>query len=346
MSQLLNLPPYGPRNDELFLKEMNELGFYHRKNCPEYSKMTKQEESPSIEKLPFLHVGLFKHLHLKSFTGTDNARMVQSSATSGQPSQVSIDAESGRLQKISSNQILEHFLGSNKRPLLILDSSKSLRSRGALSARVMAAMSLSSLSSDIFFLLPDANDQASLDIKQLLCALNKSDEFLVYGFSWMLWLAWAESKLPQEVLEIVKTKRLRFVHSGGWKKLADRQVSPEVFTAGLLDQAGPASDVLDFYGLVEQIGIIYPECAHGFRHVPVWADVRIRSSYTLESLVDEPGQIQLMNTISLGSPNHNVLTEDLGIIYSGDCSCGRSGKRFKLLGRIPKAEIRGCANVG
>ncbi|MDT8322190.1 MAG: hypothetical protein RQ826_16865, partial [Xanthomonadales bacterium] len=71
----------------------------------------------------------------------------------------------------------------------------------------------------------------------------------------------------------------------------------------------------------------------------------VRDAWTLESLVDRPGQLQLMNTLALGAPYHNVLTEDLGRIVSGDCACGRSGKRFELLGRVPKAEVRGCANV-
>jgi hypothetical protein len=71
----------------------------------------------------------------------------------------------------------------------------------------------------------------------------------------------------------------------------------------------------------------------------------VRDSWTLESLVGEPGQLQLMNTLARGAPYHNVLTEDLGRIVPGNCPCGRSGTRFELLGRVPKAEVRGCANV-
>jgi hypothetical protein len=52
-----------------------------------------------------------------------------------------------------------------------------------------------------------------------------------------------------------------------------------------------------------------------------------------------------MNTLARGAPYQNVLTEDLGRIAPGDCDCGRSGKRFELLGRVPQAEVRGCANV-
>ena len=37
----------------------------------------------------------------------------------------------------------------------------------------------------------------------------------------------------------------------------------------------PASRVVDYYGLVEQVGVIYPLCEHGMRHVPVWAEVLV-----------------------------------------------------------------------
>ena len=103
--------------------------------------------------------------------------------------------------------------------------------------------------------------------------------------------------------------------------------------------------MVDFYGLAEQAGVIYPLCSHGFRHVPVWANVIVREPGSLEPLLGTVGQLQLQNTLALGAPYHSVLTEDLGRLATGQCPCGRGGKRFELLGRIPKAEVRGCANV-
>ncbi|MBS2023551.1 MAG: acyl-protein synthetase, partial [Deltaproteobacteria bacterium] len=113
----------------------------------------------------------------------------------------------------------------------------------------------------------------------------------------------------------------------------------------LLSRVALGSKVIDYYGLVEQVGVIYPLCEHGFRHVPVWADVLVRDAHTLAPVTDAGGLLQLMNPLARGAPYHSVLTEDLGRIVSGPCACGRSGKRFELLGRIPKAEVRGCASV-
>jgi len=228
--------------------------------------------------------------------------------------------------------------------LLILDSVKSLRQRGSVSAKIAAAMSLKQFATDMIFILENDNP-ASLKLDILESVLRSHDTFIVYGFSWMMWLAWGNAKFTKKIKTLLKGKTIKFVHSGGWKKLEAEKVDQKLFKEGLLSNLSGESIVLDYYGLVEQIGIVYPICEGGWRHVPVWADILIRDSYSLESLVGSIGQIQLMNSISWGAPYHNVLTEDLGLISEYPCDCGRSGKRFQLHGRIPKAEMRGCANV-
>nr|WP_282601556.1 hypothetical protein [Pantoea ananatis] len=41
-----------------------------------------------------------------------------------------------------------------------------------------------------------------------------------------------------------------------------------------------------------------------------------------------------------------MLTEDVGILLGeDDCSCGRMGKYFQVLGRLKNAEIRGCSDT-
>ncbi len=71
----------------------------------------------------------------------------------------------------------------------------------------------------------------------------------------------------------------------------------------------------------------------------------VRDPWTLEPLVGATGQLQLINVLAYGAPYQSVLTEDLGEAVDGPCPCGRPGRRFRLAGRVPKAEVRGCANV-
>jgi hypothetical protein len=349
MSRLLNPDsPYGPRSDADFLAEMNALTRAHIEGCPEYASIWPDfDRAENLTELPWLHVGLFKHIEFKtSGEGIRHERTLKSSATSsGVSSLVALDRASSELQSASTLAIFRNFVGDAIRPLLVLDSSRSLLTRGEVSARIAAALSLRPLASEIHFLLDDAEDPGSMKWDSLAEQLRNHDDLLVYGFTWILWLAWGNANVPDEIRELLAGKRIHFVHSGGWKKLEDIQVDRRRFDDSLLCGLHPDARVIDFYGLVEQVGIIYPLCDAGFRHAPAWADLLVRDPWTLDSLVGEPGQLQLMNTLAMGAPYHNVLTEDVGRIVTGDCPCGRAGKRFELLGRIPKAEVRGCANV-
>jgi hypothetical protein len=69
-----------------------------------------------------------------------------------------------------------------------------------------------------------------------------------------------------------------------------------------------------------------------------------RDPWTLQPTTGS-GQLQLMNPLAWGAPYHSVLTEDMGHVTDSPCPCGRPGRTFVLEGRMPKAEVRGCANV-
>lgn len=347
MSLLLEEAAFAPRDDETFLREMNALARWHWEGCPEYRRVWPDwSESDSVEDLPYLHVGVFKHhLFRTEHPELEHQRVLFSSATSNVASKISLDARSSALQTQSAVKIFEQILGSRRRPLLVLDSARSLRQRGEVSARVAAAMSLRPLASEIQFLLADPQEAGSLDWDVVLKICGQHEQFIVYGFTWILWTAWGGATVPGAVRDALAGKHVHFVHSGGWKKLEHLRIDREQFDAALLDGLAADSAVLDFYGLVEQVGITFPLCAHGFRHVPRWSDVLVRDPWSLACLGGEVGQLQLMNPLAFGAPYHNVLTEDLGRLIDGECPCGWAGRRFELVGRVPQAEIRGCANV-
>ena len=347
MSRLLEEQPFTERDDATLLREMNELSRWHLEGCEGYRAVWPHfGEAKSFSELPFLHVGVFKHrVWRTSGDGVAHQRTLKSSSTSGTSSQIVLDARSGVLQAQSSAAILKNLLGADRRPLLVFDDVKSLQQRGEVSARATAAMSLRPLSTEMHFLLSGSDSAQSLDWAKVreLCAM--SPRLLIYGFTWMLWTGWAQGVMPEDVRAALARTQIHFVHSGGWKKLEALKVSREQFDAALLGTVAPGSGVLDFYGLVEQVGIIYPLCEAGYRHVPRWAAVLVRDPWTMQTLAGECGMLQLMNPLAFGAPYHNVLTEDMGRIVEGVCKCGRAGQRFELLGRMPKAELRGCANV-
>jgi hypothetical protein len=348
VTTLLDSPPYAVRDEREFRAELLTLTEHHLAGCPEYrAAWPAWRPTDDVAGFPFLHVGTFKSIRfLTSAAGLRHQRVLKSSATSSETSsQIVLDQRSAQLQGRSSHAILADYLGSEQRPLVVLDSAAGLRDGSAVSARTAAALSLKALASDLIFLLTDAGNLASARWEVLLRLLAGHQSLLVYGLTYMLWTAWGVAEMPAEVRAALQGKRIDFVHSGGWKKLEYLKVGREEFDETLMRGLDPRSRVIDFYGLVEQVGVVYPLCSEGYRHVPAWADVFVRDPWTLAPQDREPGQLQLLNLLAWGAPYHNVLTEDLGRLVPGECHCGRHGKRFEFLGRMPKAEIRGCANV-
>ena len=136
------------------------------------------------------------------------------------------------------------------------------------------------------------------------------------------------------------------IHGGGWKKLQDQAVDSAAFRNDFRNLCG-LNSIHDYYGMVEQTGSIYIECEEGFFHAPEYADIFIRSHNDFSELpVGERGVIQTLSILPLSYPGISLLTEDEGVLCGiDDCSCGRKGKYFKILGRLPKAELRGCSDT-
>ena len=91
MSELLERPPYGAREDATFLREMEQLTRHHLAGCPLYARIWAHwKGAESAEELPFLHVGLFKRLALRTEKiGIVHERTLHSSSTTGsRPSHV------------------------------------------------------------------------------------------------------------------------------------------------------------------------------------------------------------------------------------------------------------------
>jgi hypothetical protein len=354
MSRLLDLEPYGARDDKAFMDEMNALTRHHLAGCEPYARIWKRRAIKAAarpEDLPFMHVGLFKQIDFKTQAeGIRHEHTLMSSATtSSVSSQIHLDTRSSELQGRSNNALWRVWLGEQKLPLVVVDSVKALQPRGGISARIAAAMSLRTCSNEIHFLLERSEEATSIKRDAFLQLLERHGSLILYGFTWILWQLFGEGPrtagAASEIRTAMRGKRISFVHSGGWKKLEAIKVAREKFDATLTDGLETGSRVIDFYGLVEQVGVIYPLCEAGYRHVPVWAEVIVRDPWALTPLEGEPGQLQLMNTLAWGSPYQNVLTEDIGVVVPGACPCGRSGRRFELRGRMPRAELRGCANV-
>jgi phenylacetate-coenzyme A ligase PaaK-like adenylate-forming protein len=136
------------------------------------------------------------------------------------------------------------------------------------------------------------------------------------------------------------------IHGGGWKKLASEKVEPHEFKKRL-NEVCSIKEIHDYYGMVEQTGTIYLECEFGHLHTSVFSDIIIRRPFDFSvAEKGEKGIIQVLSILPQSYPGHSLLTEDEGILIGeDDCPCGRSGKYFRIAGRLANAEIRGCSDV-
>ena len=106
------------------------------------------------------------------------------------------------------------------------------------------------------------------------------------------------------------------------------------------------ADVIDIYGFTEQMGLNYPDCECGWKHTSSYVRVLVRDTVTREVLPPgKEGLLEFITPVPHSYPGNAVLTDDLGIIDSESCKQGRAGTRFKIVGRMKKAEIRGCGDI-
>lgn len=340
---------------------MAELLARHCAACPSYARFVddwrrhnssrhEDSEETSLANYPFIPVTVFKEFTLRS---TDGPVMTlnSSATTSDNASRIHVNRETKKRQTRSANRVMNDFIGAERRPYLVFDIEETVRGSASLSARGAAILSLAHHASEFHFVCRRGEgDQLRLDFEALGRAIEAVGEkpFVAYGFTFILYQSHRELIESRFGLPPAHDESV-ILHSGGWKRLTNIAVDKQSFNetvAGVWDLA--PSRVIDFYGTIEQVGVPYPDCEQGYKHAPYWADVIMRRADTLEAAkVGETGLIQLLSALPLSAPNHSVLTEDLGkIVLEDGCSCGRRGKAFVFQGRAPKAETRGCSDVG
>lgn len=304
-----------------------------------------------IADLPYLPVGVFKTDPPLALVPPDRiVHTLASSSTTGQsPSRVVLDAETSRRMVRGITSIVRDFIGPMRRPYLVIDTPESLAGGAQLGARGAAIQGLQAFATDIVCCLKnDGSDKPMIDEPKLFAFAQRvgNGDALAYGFTYVIW---RHLVLPLRAKGItLRMPNVRLLHSGGWKRLQDQAVPREAYVAEVASLFGcPAARIVDFYGMVENVGIIYPDCAHGNKHVPAFAEVIVRDPLTLEPVrVGQQGLVQVCSPLATSFPGFTVLTDDIAeIIHYDGCPCGRRGTCFRFVERVPQAEIRGCGNI-
>lgn len=328
--------------------ELARLTKFHRAACPPYDAILRSYgpgTPPGGEGAPFLPVSMFKLHDLASIAPENVFKTMTSSGTTGQrPSRIVLDAETARLQTRALARIMTAFIGAKRLPMLIIDNPATVKDRRSFSARGAGILGMMTFGRDHHYALKDEDMSIDWDTIDAFAEKYDGQPIFAFGFTFMVW-----RHLLQALESAGRTlpfKDAILIHSGGWKKLEAEKVSNDQFKQVANARAG-FGRVHNFYGMVEQTGSIFVECEAGHLHAPIFADVIFRRALDWsECAVGEPGIIQVVSALPRSYPGHSLLTEDVGeLLGEDDCPCGRKGRYFRIFGRIPKAEVRGCSDT-
>lgn len=338
-----------PEKSTILLRELNTLTRFHAANCSQYRHLcavlwpgSAEGTAQKIPDVPYLPVGLFKSHRLVSVPDGEVFKTLTSSGTTGQSvSRVFLDRETAQRQSNALAAIMRHVLGPRRLPMIVIDSQALLKNRREFTARAAGVLGMLSFGCHHFYALDERMELDVEGLKTFLAGFGQQP-FLVFGFTFMVW-----QYLYRRIVDLgLDWSNGILVHSGGWKKLHEEAVGAVEFKQALRDACGLVR-VYNFYGMVEQVGSVFMEGEDGFLYAPNFADVVIRDPITWqEAPVGVPGVIQVLSLLPRSYPGHSLLTEDVGIVHGIDDSpCGRQGKYFSVIGRVPTAELRGCSDT-
>jgi hypothetical protein len=348
--EFLHAPQYSlsqPQKEELLLPRLDELTEHHRRHCAAYDRLLSviypsSGSGRSIAEIPFLPIGLFKTHLLSSVPADEVFKTVTSSGTTGQQvSRITLDRETAQRQTAALSRIMTHVLGPRRLPMILIESAAILKDRGYLNARAAGVIGMMNFGREHFYAL---NQDMALDERGLQAFLEKfsGQPFLIFGFTFMVWHYFFQqiATLGLDLSEGI------LIHSGGWKTLEQKSVTNQEFRRRFAENTR-LTRIYNFYGMAEQVGSVFLEGEDGYLYPPNFGDIMVRDPLTFrEQPVGQPGVLQVLSLLPLSYPGHSILTEDLGVLRGiDDSTCGRAGKYFSVIGRVPKAELRGCSDV-
>lgn len=351
---------YGSKEKEpggKFYKALMEEIRFHYENNPLYRKFCDNKEfcpdgfCGNISDIPPISVSVFKELggQLNSVPHSGIKLTLQSSATSGVPSSIPVDSITSKRQTNSMVRVVGSYIGNERKPFLVMDVNPTAGFREILGARYAAVSGYLNFASDVGYFLKVNNKNAyyfDVDgIKDYIDGLN-GQSAVVFGFTYILY-AEIIRPLTEKNIKFFLPEGSKVIHIGGWKKLENEKIQKKEFNKLAANLFGvEESDIIDIYGFTEQMGLNYPDCPCGCKHVPLYSEVIVRDIVTKEIVSNgKEGLLEFITPIPHSYPGNVVLTDDIGKIVPGNCEYGRAGTRFQILGRLKKAEIRGCGDI-
>lgn len=350
LSTLANYKPHKApvdvKNKKIF-EGLRELCDWHAARCAPYQKIlegiwAKEADTEFLPDIPYLPVSLFKQQDLFSVPKSDLKTTLTSSGTTGQRvSRIHLDTATSQRQQKSLADSLRSVLGPKRLPMLIIDTPDVFKNPKLMSARGAGVLGLMRYGFDHCFAL-DSNMEVDKSAVESWLQKYQDQPIFIFGFTFMVWSALS---LKKETGSLPLHNAV-LIHSGGWKKMIDQAVTPAEFNDEI-KRRHSVREIVNFYGMVEQIGSIFLEVDEGILIPPNFSEFIIRDPITREPCSDGvDGLIQVVSLLPLSYPGHSLLTEDVGSAVTViDGETGESLRGLRVKGRLPKSEVRGCSDV-
>jgi len=335
------------KKNELFFSNIKKLSNFHYKYSNEFKLISNQlfkskSKIKNISDIPFLHVSLFKNFDLISKKNVEKLSTFKSSGTTNtKKSKIHLDYKTAFLQSKALNKIFSNIVNKDT-DIFFLENKNFLNSKEIMSAKGAAIKGFGQLCRNKFFLLNKSNKLDLTTLKKYI-QKHKNKKFVIFGFTSSIWFNLI-TEMKKKKIKLKRNSGL-IIHGGGWKKMFNLKVSNSKFKKEAKNLLG-VKHIYNYYGMIEQTGSVFLECEKGYFHCSLFSDILTRNSKLELCKTNEPGLIQTLSLLPVSYPGQSLLTEDIGIIHGIDnCKCGKLGKYFTVLGRVPDAELRGCSDT-
>lgn len=138
--------------------------------------------------------------------------------------------------------------------------------------------------------------------------------------------------------------RITVITAGGWKSYSGERISRQALSKLAIKSLGleAPNQVRDAFSQVE-LNTIFFECSSLHKHVPPWVYASARDPISMMPVAD--GEIGVLCYIDTSANSYPamIMTDDIGVVRTGVCECGRYSVTVDVLRRLETRSIRGCA---
>lgn len=350
---LFSKKPYGEKTDKLFTAAIRQNFGYQTAHCPQYARIASHygiredmiRDIRSIVKLPPLPTLLFKRNKIMS---AKPFYTVSSSGTSGNKSQIGLDADSLVCAlKMSFKTVRERELLSPVPCHYIIMGYRPRHDNCMAASKTAFCATLTAPAIDRSYILEYKNGGYRLEFEQVvnkICGFEKS-LFPVRFMGFPSYMYFIMKSLDERGKRVKLPKGSKIMLGGGWKQFYADKVDKRSFYELAYKVLGIADcDIIEFFGAAEH-PILYCDCKNHHFHIPSYSRVIIRDVNTLQPLpYGKKGIVNLITPLIKATPVLSVLTDDIGVMHRGsECGCGITSPYLEIVGRTAPNDIKTCA---